>query len=203
MPPACAPSPSNQGKASIVLALVTLAACASRLLGQGTILWNEAVNGPFSGSSSTPTPISPFGLGTNSLIGVTEIAPSGQIWFVQPDFFSVVVPEGMHVNAIHLQIDKPNVWIWIGEPNYLSELAFAGGPADGDLLLPWGLTSIESGAYGMYIANHDAGPSSSVANYRLDFVVIPEPAAWSVLCLSGVALFLKRQPCAQGNRQEQ
>ena len=185
-------------------AIILMAANLMTLgLAQGTILWNETVNGPFADYYQNSTALGELTLGTNTIVGATEIEPLGGNYLVHDDYFNFLVPVSARVVGIYLQIDKPNVWTWLGDTSYGSALGYDLNSSNGDFMTQSSIAPIRSGHYAMYIANHDAGPSSSVANYRLDFVVIPEPAAWSVLCLSGVALFLKRQPCAQGNRQEQ
>jgi hypothetical protein len=151
--------------------------------GQGTILWNESVNGPFSGDFAHPTSLSPLQAGTNSIIGMSEVVPVGNNWFGSPDFFTFAIPSDLVVSEVHLQIDKPNVWTWIGEPSYVNQLAFAGSPSTGDLLAQWGISAIGPGAYGMYLANLDQQAVTSIASYRLDFFVqnIPEPSTLSLL----------------------
>lgn len=180
------------------LHLLTAAVC-----GQGTMLWNESVNGPFSNDYINPTGLGDLAQGTNSLRGVSELEPVGEDYFAHEDCFTFKVPAGMTIKAVYLQVGNRNVWTWLGDETYSTRLAYIQDSANGDLLPQWELPLIGSGAYGMYVSNHDFQPIASIANYRLDFVVIPEPAAWSMLCLSGVALFLKRQLCAQENRQEQ
>src|SRR4051794_27577688 len=65
--------------------------------GQGTLLWNESVNGPFSQSSSTPTILGQLALGTNTIIGVTEVEPTGPSWSIHPDFFTFQVPSNSSI----------------------------------------------------------------------------------------------------------
>jgi len=90
---------------------------------------------------------------------------------------------------LFLQVNKPNVGIWLGDQTYSTEFAFAGNPTSGDLLSQFGLGSIASGTYGFYLANHDAQLFRSVANYRLDFFTqsVPEPGTPSLL-LVGLGL---------------
>ena len=170
---------------------------------QSTILWNETVNGPFANYYLNSTFLGELSQGTNTIIGATEIEPLGANFLIQEDYFNFRVPAKSSLAGIYLQIDKPNVWTWLGDTNYGAAMIFDQNSGSGDLMSRAGITALGTGGYAMYMACHDHQAAVAVANYRLDFVVIPEPAAWSVLCLSGVALFLKRQPCAQGNRQEQ
>ncbi|MCU0783445.1 MAG: hypothetical protein MUF81_05225 [Verrucomicrobia bacterium] len=157
--------------------------------GQGTILWDESVNGPFSQFSSTPTSLSPFQFGINSVLGSVEIEPTGNNWLVHEDFFTVQVPVGFQINAVYLTIDGPQVGLWIGNPTFSTELAFVQNPTSGELLPQWGIGSIPFGTYGLDIANHDAQAFTTVASYRLDFFVqaVPEPSPLA-LALTGLAI---------------
>ena len=164
---------------------------ATAVLGQGTILWDEGVNGPFSESSGTPTSLSPLQFGTNSIIGSTAIEPSGGNWIVHPDYFDLQVPNGSIVTAVYLQINKPNVWHWVGDTTFANEVGFIQNPASGELLSQWGLSQIPTGNYGMYLANLDEQATTSIANYRLDFFVqtIPEPSTFA-LALAGATMLV-------------
>lgn len=150
---------------------------ATTALGQGTILWNEGVDGPFSNFSDNPTVLPPLQLGTNSTVGATEIEPNGNIWTVYEDFFTFTVPANAMVASVYFQVDKPQVQTWIGNQSFSSQLAVMGNPIAGELLAQWGTGSLPSAGYGLYLANHDAQSSVSIANYRLDFFVqsVPEP----------------------------
>jgi hypothetical protein len=157
--------------------------------GQGTMLWNESVNGPFSQSSTTPTMLAPLQLGTNTIIGMTEVVPSGNNWFGNPDFFTFAIPSDLFVSAAYLHIDKPSVWTWLGEPTFFNDIGFSFGPSSGELLVQLGLNSIASGNYGMYMDNHDHQAVTSIASYRLDLFTqaVPEPGRLSLL-LVGLGL---------------
>jgi hypothetical protein len=159
------------------------------VFGQGTVLWNESVDGSFSHDFSQATSLSPLHAGTNSVFGTTEVVPDGNIWIGYPDFFTITIPADMIVTAIYLQVDKPDVWAWIGNSSFSSETGFVMNPNTGELLEQWSLTSLGAGAYGMYMNNHDQQPFISVAQYRLDYVVqaVPEPNTLSIF-LSGVGL---------------
>ena len=169
--------------------LLAVVGAATTTFGQGTILWDESVNGPFSEDSASPTVLSPLVVGTNSLIGVSELIPSPPIWISHPNFFTVQVPSGMTIKAVYLQVDKPKLWAWIGDTGYSSELAFIQNPANGELLGQWGLPIVSAGGFGMYLENHDTQPIASLASFRLDFVTqsVPEPGTLSLL-LVGLGL---------------
>ena len=161
---------------------------AARAFAQGTIIWDESVNGALSQDFGNPTALTPFGPGTNTIIGKTEVVPTPPNWAGYPDFFKMSVPSNMRVSAIFLTVDKPNVWTWLGNPEFSSETAFIESPVSGQLLAQWGLPSIGSGDYGMYLNNHDQQSVTSIANYRLDFFLesVPEPSALP-LALAGAA----------------
>ena len=186
----------------ILTGWLLVAALASRALGQGTILWDEPVQGAFSQDFRLPTSLSPFQAGTHSIVGTTTAEPVGNNWSVHPDFFILTVPDNLVISGIQLQIDKSNVWAWLGDITFFNQLAFAGRPTSGDLLSQWNLNAIWPGSYGVYMSNNDLQPYSSVANYRLDFVVqvIPEPASlWLLLgglgCL-GIHRWRKVRPAS-------
>jgi len=165
----------------IILSLVT--STANIGLSQGTILWSESVSGELSNDFGSPSPLAPLQLGTNSIIAMTEVEPSGPNWTTDPDIFTLTVPSNLMVTAIYLQIDKTKVWAWIGDPAFLNQLGFIQNSLSGELLSQWEIGSIGSGIYGMYLENHDLQLFASVANYRLDFFVqaVPEPSAFSLL----------------------
>jgi len=150
---------------------------------QGTILWDESVNGLLSEDSGYPTILGPLQPGTNSVIGATEVVPTPPDWAGHPNIFTFQVPSGSSLNAVYLQVDKPKVWAWIGDPTFSTELGSTINPSDGELLAQWGVSSLGHGTYGMYLENHDQQAFTSIANFQLDFFVeaVPEPSALSLL----------------------
>ena len=173
----------------IVLALVTLAVCANgRLWGQGTILWNEAVNGPLSLDSDNPTILPVMQFGTNSLIGAAAVERAGQVWYGYDDFFQIRIPAGTFVSSAFVTVDRPNAGIWLGDTGYSNHIAFVANPLTESLLSQWGLPYIAPGAYGMYVGNNDLQLPSTVLNYRLDFVVVPEPCTLALVLAGAVGL---------------
>jgi hypothetical protein len=163
--------------------------------GQGTIVWDEGVNGPLSHFSSSPTALGAFQLGTNSVIGKVEIEPSGGIWFAYEDFFTLSVPPSLSLNAVFFHVDKPDVQTWIGDGSFGNPLGYATSSASGELLAQWGMSPIGAGGYGMYVANHDAQAFPSIATYRLDFLVqsVPEPGTFALALIGAIGLAVWRR----------
>jgi hypothetical protein len=62
----------------------------------GGVVYNEAVNGPFSSSGLSPTPVGPLSLGDNDIFGTTGSGTSG----VKRDYFTITVPAGTVLNSI-------------------------------------------------------------------------------------------------------
>ena len=180
-----------------ILIAITLTTTAA--FSQTTILWNESVNGELSQDYSTATSLGILNIGTNVIIGETENEPVSGGWLSYSDYFTFIVPNGYDVTGLYIQIDKPNVWAWIGDAGFSSTLAFSGGPSTGDLLSQMGLDNISSGTFGMYLSNSDAEPYTSIAHYELDFVVeaVPEPGTFGLLLL-GAGVFTLRH-CRKSN----
>ena len=164
-----------------ILAFLVIAAYA---LAQGTIVWNEAVNGPFSNLAPSATPIGVFQVGTNSVIGAADATPNGPNWGVNDDFFTFSIPNGLQIASVFLTVDR-RTWAWIGDPSFANQYGFVINPSNGDLVGQWGLTHLSSGGYGMYMSDNDLQSFPTFANYRLDFFVqnIPEPGVFSLLFL--------------------
>jgi len=154
------------------------------VFGQGTILWDESVNGPLSESGSKPTQLGLLNLGTNTILAATEIEPiGGGNWLVHGDVFSFTVPGNSSLSGIFLTVDKPNVSSWIGDPTFSTQIGYAANSLNGELILQWQFSGIGPGTYGMYMENHDQESFTSIANFRLDFFLqpVPEPGAFSLL----------------------
>jgi hypothetical protein len=167
--------------------LLMASACAA--MGQGTILWDESVNGELSMNAGSPTQLGSLVPGTNTILGATEVQPAGDGNYIDhDDYFTFVVPNGSLVGAIYFSVDKPNVWTWVGDPGFSTQLGFAANPTSGELLSQWGLSSLSPGTYGMSLANHDVQQTTSLANFRLDFYsqIVPEPGTLG-LWLAGAA----------------
>jgi hypothetical protein len=180
--------------------LMLVQAFGSAAFGQGTILWDESVNGQLSENAASPTQLGSLQAGTNTIIGATEIEPlGGNNFLVHGDFFTFTVPGGASLNGGYLTVDKPNVSVWIGDAGFSTQLGYTANSSPGNLFPQWQIGDLQPGSYGMYLENHDAGPTLSVANYRLDFVSqsVPEPGLTALGVLGICCLLLPRQkrPC--------
>ena len=172
--------------------LLLLATCTAH--GQGTVLWNESINGELSRDFSSPTPLGPLQIGTNEVIGSTELEPNGSGWIGFYDYFTFVVPQSSSLSAVYLISDDQKIWTWVGTPDFSSQLGFVSNPTNGNLFPQMAISSIGPNTYGMYVENHDPQSVLTIANYRLDFFVqtIPEPGTACLFLLgAGVVGFLR------------
>jgi hypothetical protein len=162
--------------------------------GQGKLLWDESIHGPLGVTDATATPLGLLQYGTNTIIGASENTPSESSWIAYPDNFFFQVPVGSQVSALYLSVTGPNVRAWIGNESFTVQYGWARNSENGDLLGQWGMQPLQSLGYGMYMANTDRQPFTSVAQYRLDIVLtpIPEPATWALLALGGGLFWLLR-----------
>ena len=176
----------------------SLAYFSASAFGQTTILWNESVNGEISQDFSFPTWLGSLNIGTNSIMGATEVERIGNNWFGQGEYFTYIVPADYEVSGLYIQIDNINIGTWIGDEGFSRyQLAYSESPSTGEMLSQLGLESIDSGAYGMYLENHNSPTTISIANYQLEFVVepVPEPSPVGLLLL-GAGVFALRS-CRQ------
>jgi len=177
--------------------LLLLSATAAS--GQGTILWNESVNGPLSNDPGNPTSLGIIQLGTNTLIGSAEFVPidGGPGGNLYSDIITFTVNGGFQITSLILQTDS-SIGVWIGNSGFTSELASIISPSNGDILPQLNLQNISPGTYGFYVSDRQFGSSPTVANYQLDFIVqaVPEPSAISLLLIGAgfVLLQRRRQP---------
>lgn len=161
--------------------------------GQGTILWNESVNGPLSQSFLTPTSLGPLQIGTNYLQGRVELQPNESGWTSFNDYFIFRVSPSTSLSAVHLTTDNQQMSLWLGGSAFSDRIGFVLNPANSNLFAQMGIAAISPNFYGMYVQNEDRQPFTSIANYRLDFVVqaIPEPSALAVALVSVMGLVIR------------
>ena len=132
-----------------LVALMVGLVLASSAYGQGAILWDEAVNGPLSEDYHNPTYLSALQLGTNSLSGSSELQVPPPYLIVHENVFTISVPAGLEITALFLQVDRSNVWAWVGDTGFSSDLGYTRNAFTGDLLGQWAIGSLSAGAYGM------------------------------------------------------
>src|SRR5260370_34010376 len=92
------------------------------------------------------------------------IPPFG--WKREFDFFTFTVPNEAKISSIYLSVDGRS-WASIGDPAFSSQYGFVVWPSNGDLLPQWGLTSVVSGAYGMYMSDDDLQSFPTTLHYGL------------------------------------
>jgi hypothetical protein len=167
-------------------------AMALSLQAQGTILWNEALDGPLSENYRFPTQLGEVRLGTNTIVGATELAPTGPNWFVHSDYFVFVVPPDLLVSSLLFTVDRTRVWVWVGTSDFVQQDGFTLGATNGNLLAQLGLGPLRPRGYGIYVSNKDAQSYTTVAHYRLDMVVepVPEPGIGVLLLCGSVGLLV-------------
>lgn len=65
--------------------------------GNAAVIWNEAVNGDFSGNNLAPTPLGSLSIGDNEVFGSTGRNGAG---VVDRDYFTFTVPAGLALSGI-------------------------------------------------------------------------------------------------------
>jgi len=171
---------------------------AQPLFGQGVILWDESVNGPLGNSPGTATSLGIMTTGTNVVMGTAVVEPTGGSWYVHEDYFRFSIPANFQLSDILLTINGQSVAVFLGTSDFNTLVGYTPSSLSGALYPQFGIQPIGSGTYGMYMANHDGQQFTSIANYRLDFVVapVPEPTTWALFALGGAAFacFRWRRP---------
>ena len=184
-------------KTSITL-LFSAILTTTAAFGQTTILWNESVNGELS-FVLPATPLGTVQVGTDSIIGSAELTPFGAGWGADDNLFTFSVPSNLQVVKVQLTVDRP-IDAWIGDQSFSYQYGDALSPSNGDLLTQWGINSLDSGVYGMYISDFDLESYPTAANYQLDFVVepVPEPSPVGLLLLGTIVFTLR--PCRKSRQ---
>jgi len=171
------------------------------LFGQGTILWDESVNGPLSNFSGSPNSLGELQVGNNYLFAGVERVPFEFGWIVTNDFFTFSIPNGFEVSSVQLTVNRPVV-AWIGNETFSTPLGLLVDPLNGELLGQWNLGSLSPGLYGMYLSNDDAQSFPTTADYSFNFFLqpIPEPSALSLLLVGAGIVFLQRRGTIKSDR---
>ena len=169
--------------------LFVASASALNAFGQGTILWDESVNGPLSEDYTHPTAFGILSQGTNSVIGSVSTEVTGNNYAAHDDYFTFTVGGGNSLSGVYIRVDNPTL-VWIGNPSFSSMIGQVFNPTNGELLTQMAIGPLGSGTFGMYLSNNEFGSSTSISNYRLDFFVqtVPEPGA-VCLFLLGAGVF--------------
>lgn len=165
-------------------------------LGQSRILWNESVDGPLSINYTAPTLLGSLQLGTNQVIGITELLPNGTGgWLGLYDYFTYSILPTHSLTGAFLNTDNQRLLVGVSDSTYSSLFGYVDNPINGDLLPMMGLPSISEGYYGMFLESQDRQAYPTVINYRLDFVIqtIPEPGALALLLLGATGCFLQNR----------
>ena len=104
--------------------LLLLLLLGTRAFAQGTVLWDESVNGPLSYDYTQPTQLGTLQNGSNFLLGSSEFVPTGggPGGVVTSDFVVFTIGAGNLISSLMLQTDLP-LTVWIGDTTFSSELA--------------------------------------------------------------------------------
>ena len=168
-----------------MLAGMALLWTADRAGAQGTVNWNESVNGPLSNNYLTPTSLGVLRIGTNTIIGTSALTNAT----TTGDFFTISIPIGSQITSLFLIRDR-KLFVLIGNTEYTSTLGYSFDAQTGDLMTQFQLSPIGSGLYGFEVDNNDFGTVTSIANYQLNFIVqpVPEPGTLGLFALGAGAL---------------
>ena len=184
-----------------MIGLLVLSLCGDGVLGQGNILWNEAVNGPLSNSYQIPTPLPSMVSGSNIVLGTTESVPVGGNWLAYDDFILLTIPDDTYVSRFHVSFDHP-IAIWLGNATFDEQFGYSVNHTASELLSEWGLSPLAAGQYGVYVKNYDFHPDTSFAYYTLHFVLepVPEPSTYALLLLGVVSVACVRRLRSRASR---
>src|SRR3954451_4530305 len=184
-------------------ALVALA-IASASNASGVVIYNEAVNGDFSGSGLTPTALGALSLGSNQIFGST-----GNAGGVDRDYFNVLIPDGYALaSVIELPGTQSGNLSFIGlergsqltlptntttAAGLLGWFHYSPASINSNVLADMSIASMGSSGFGLPIHAgtytfwvQDTSPGTFA--YGFDLQVVPEPATGPLILL-GFALF--------------
>lgn len=182
--------------------LLAVLATTGSLTAHAATIWNEGVDGDFSGNGLEPTGVL-VSAGSNIVVGNTGNSGQG----IDRDYFTFLVPDGSVLSSIMLLEDDTNVsggvsfigiqpgpQLTVSTSGVGAELLVALGHYDnsqrGSDLLPairiGPAGPLSSGRYAIWV-QETGGP----ATYGFDFVItqVPEPAHWGLM-LVGLPLVL-------------
>lgn len=165
----------------MIAGIVALGIFPTMLVGQGSTVWDESLNGPLSNDPGAATFIGNIQVGTNRMAGAATFVPigGGPGGAQFSDFVTFDVGSGFYLAALTLEADAP-VAVWIGNGTFGTEIGSVVQPKNGDLLAQMALAFLPGGTYSLYVSDEEFSSNSSIANYSLSFVVVSEP---STFCL--------------------
>lgn len=189
--------------------LLAVLATTGSLTAHAATIWNEGIDGDFSGNGLEPTGVL-ASAGSNIVVGSTGNSGQG----IDRDYFTFLVPDGSVLSSIMLLEDDTNVsggvsfigiqpgpQLTVSTSGVGAELLVALGHYDngqrGSDLLPAILVGsvgpLPGGRYAIWV-QETGGP----ATYGFDFVItqVPEPAHWGLM-LVGLPLVLMVRRRAQ------
>jgi hypothetical protein len=181
-------------KSSYLCCVVVLVAVGIAVARASAVtVWNEAINGPLGDGVGPATPLGVLSLPTSEIFGAAEHQYLGNENYVTiGDYFTFSVPDGFEITSIQATVARPDLWAWIGTPDFNSTLGWTLSAATGDLISQWGSSPIHGGPFGMYLSHHERDQATSSSPYALSFQFgpyVPEPA--TIVLLGPVVLGMR------------
>lgn len=172
------------------------------------VIYDEAINGDFSGQLSTPTPVGTLALGTSTVTGrlANNFENGTEDGF---DVFSFVLASGTRLSALTLNFDNglytngANIFLRTASGSNLASLNtfISGIVTGGSLLGAPTLDALSPGTYAFALAG--VGTSFGLDTYSFNFTVVdatppavPEPASGLLVIGSLLALAATRRRAA-------
>lgn len=172
------------------------------------VLWIEDDDGLLSSDNFSPTFVGQLRPGSNTIAGTVDVSP-----FIDPDFFTIEIPDGISLNRIILNrydTTQSNSFFGIEAGTQVSDLygfnlmggALIGG-VDGTNVGDDILDDISGSTIGNGSINGSLGPGTytvwfqeqgGLVDYEFDFQVVPEPSCriFTIVCLF-TTLFLRKK----------